>query len=61
MNFFDRIIHFSIYNKLAIGFFTLLLLGWGIYSAAHLPVDAEPDITNNQVQIITQAPNLGAQ
>lgn len=61
MNVFDRIIHFSIYNKLTIGFFTLALLGWGIYSAVHLPVDAEPDITNNQVQINTLAPNLGAQ
>ncbi len=61
MNFFNRIIHFSIYNKLVIGFFTLVLIAWGIYSAAHLPVDAQPDITNNQVQISTAAPNLGAQ
>ena len=61
MNFFDRIIHFSIYNKLVIGFFTLALIAWGIYSAAHLPIDAQPDITNNQVQINTLAPNLGAQ
>lgn len=61
MNFFDRIIHFSIYNKLVIGFFTLALITWGIYSVAHLPIDAEPDITNNQVQINTLAPNLGAQ
>ncbi|HWJ26532.1 MAG TPA: efflux RND transporter permease subunit, partial [Flavisolibacter sp.] len=61
MHFFDRIIHFSIYNKLIIGFLTLALIAWGIYSAAHLPIDAEPDITNNQVQIITLAPNLGTQ
>ena len=44
-----------------IGFFTLALIAWGIYSAAHLPIDAQPDITNNQVQINTLAPNLGAQ
>ncbi len=61
MNFFDRVIHFSIYNKLVIGFFTLALIAWGIYSAAHLPIDAQPDITNNQVQISTNAPTLGAQ
>jgi cobalt-zinc-cadmium resistance protein CzcA len=61
MNFFDRIIHFSIYNKLVIGFFTLALIIWGVYSAAHLPIDAQPDITNNQVQISTNAPTLGAQ
>ena len=61
MNFFDRIIHFSIYNKLVIGFFTLALIIWGVYSAAHLPIDAQPDITNNQVQISTLATTLGAQ
>ena len=61
MNFFDRIIHFAIYNKLVIGFLTIALIIWGIYSAAHLPIDAQPDITNNQVQISTAAPTLGAQ
>lgn len=40
---------------------TLVLILVGIYSAYNLPVDAQPDITNNQVQIITQAPSLGAQ
>ncbi|MBB6111505.1 cobalt-zinc-cadmium resistance protein CzcA [Mucilaginibacter lappiensis] len=58
---FDHIIAFSIRNKVTIGIMTLLLVVAGIYSAANLPVDAQPDITNNQVQIITQAPNLGAQ
>lgn len=57
----DRIIHFSIKNKLVIGFFILGLVIWGSYSLSKLPIDAVPDITNNQVQIITQAPNLGAQ
>ncbi len=57
----DRIIHFSIRNKLVIGFFVLGLIIWGSYSLSKLPFDAVPDITNNQVQIITQAPNLGAQ
>lgn len=57
----DRIIHFSIKNKLVIGAFVLALIIWGGYSLSKLPIDAVPDITNNQVQIITQAPNLGAQ
>ncbi|WDF55809.1 CusA/CzcA family heavy metal efflux RND transporter [Mucilaginibacter sp. KACC 22063] len=58
---FDKIIAFSIRNKVTIGIMTLVLLLVGIYSAYNLPVDAQPDITNNQVQIITQAPSLGAQ
>lgn len=61
MNFFNRIIHFSINNKLVIGFMTLALIIWGVYSATHLPIDAQPDITNNQVQISTLAPTLGTQ
>ncbi len=61
MNIFDRIIHFSINNKLVIGFLTIGLIIWGVYSATHLPIDAQPDITNNQVQISTLAPTLGTQ
>ncbi|MBI5915827.1 MAG: CusA/CzcA family heavy metal efflux RND transporter [Bacteroidetes bacterium] len=57
----DRIIHFSIHNKLVVGLFTLALAIWGIVSFLRLPLDAVPDITNNQVQVITQAPTLGAQ
>jgi cobalt-zinc-cadmium resistance protein CzcA len=58
---FDRIILFSIKNKITIGLMTLVLVLMGIYSVYHLPVDAQPDITNNQVQIISQAHSLGAQ
>ena len=57
----DFIIRFSIKNKLAIGLMVLTLIIWGVYSIRHLPIDAVPDITNNQVQIITQAPSLGTQ
>lgn len=57
----DSIIRFSIKNKLIIGVFTLLLIIWGVYSARQLPIDAVPDITNNQVQIITAAPTLAGQ
>ncbi|GAB2545381.1 CusA/CzcA family heavy metal efflux RND transporter [Rufibacter soli] len=57
----DRIIHFSIYNKLIIGIFTFALVIWGVYSLRQLPIDAVPDITNNQVQVITTSPSLAAQ
>ncbi len=57
----DSIIKFSIKNKLIIGVFILGLIGWGIYSVQQLPIDAVPDITNNQVQIITSAPSQSAQ
>lgn len=58
---FDKIITFSIRNKVTIGIMTLVFILVGVYSAYNLPVDAQPDITNNQVQVITQAPSLGAQ
>ncbi len=47
-------------NKLIIGLFTLALTGYGIYQVTLLPIDAVPDITNNQVQVITIAPSFGA-
>ena len=56
----NKLIDFSIRNKLIIGIFTLLLIGWGTYSLRQIPIDAVPDITNNQVQIITQSGNLAA-
>ncbi|MBU6324686.1 MAG: CusA/CzcA family heavy metal efflux RND transporter, partial [Bacteroidetes bacterium] len=56
----NKIIGFSIRNKLIIGLFTLALSGLGIYELTRLPIDAVPDITNNQVQVITVAPSLGA-
>ena len=58
---FDKIIAFSIGNKAVIGAMTLALVAWGVWSALRLPIDAVPEITNNQVQVITQAPSLGAQ
>ena len=57
----NRIIDFSINNKLIIGLFTLIIAGWGIYSLNQIPIDAVPDITNNQVQVITTSQNLAAQ
>ena len=57
----DKIIHFSIHNKFIIGLFTMALIIVGSYSAYNLPIDALPDITNNQVQIITSSPTLATQ
>lgn len=56
----QRIIEFSIRNKLIIGLFTIGLVAFGLYEATKLPIDAQPDITDNQVQVITTAPSLGA-
>jgi len=56
----NKLIDFSIRNKFIIGLFTLALIAWGSYSIKQIPIDAVPDITNNQVQIITQSPNLAA-
>lgn len=56
----NKIIAFSIKQKMIIGFSILLLIIAGIYSALKLPIDAVPDITNNQIQIITSSPTLSA-
>jgi len=57
----ERIIHFSIKNKFIIGLFVVALIAWGTYSLTRLPIDAIPDTTNNQVQIISLAPSLAVQ
>jgi len=57
----NKIILFSIKNKLLIGLMMLAWIGTGIYSMNIVPVDAVPDITNNQVQVITVSPNLGTE
>jgi len=54
----NRIIHFSIHNKFVVGIATLALIAAGVWSFTKLPIDAVPDITNNQVQIITLSPTL---
>lgn len=56
----NKIIGFSITNKLIIGLFTLSLVIYGLFELTKLPIDAVPDITNNQVQVITIAPSYGA-
>ncbi|AKQ45562.1 acriflavine resistance protein B [Rufibacter radiotolerans] len=56
----NKIISFSIQNKLIIGLMVIVLVVVGSYNVTLLPIDAVPDITNNQVQVITVAPSLGA-
>ena len=58
---FQKLIDYSITHKLVVGVLTLALVVWGIVSLMRLPFDSTPDITDNQVQVITQAPSLGAQ
>lgn len=55
-----KIIKFSVKNKLIIALLVLGLIGIGSYQVTKLPIDAVPDITNNQVQVITIAPSFGA-
>jgi cobalt-zinc-cadmium resistance protein CzcA len=56
----NAIIGFAIKNKLVVGLFIIALIGYGSYQFTKLPIDAVPDITNNQVQVITLAPSFGA-
>ena len=58
---FQKLIDESISHKMVVGCMTVALIVWGVWSLVHLPFDSTPDITNNQVQVITQAPALGAQ
>src|SRR5947199_6772249 len=54
----NAIIESSLRNRFLVIVGTLLIAGLGIYSALHLPIDAVPDLTNVQVQVITEAPAL---
>src|SRR6188768_904268 len=56
----NKIIEFAIKQKLIIGLFIIGLIGYGSYQITKLPIDAVPDITDNQVQVITISPALGA-
>ena len=57
----NKIIHFSVHNKLITGVLLAIFVAWGIYSFTQLSVDALPDVTNNQVQVNTISPNLATQ
>ncbi|MEQ9404612.1 MAG: CusA/CzcA family heavy metal efflux RND transporter [Cyclobacteriaceae bacterium] len=57
----ENIIRFSLNNKLIIILFTLSVIAFGTYSLVNIPIGAVPDITNNQVQVITTSRNLSTQ
>ncbi|NQV26110.1 MAG: efflux RND transporter permease subunit [Rhodopirellula sp.] len=55
----QQLISFSLNNRFLVVLLTLVLIGAGVVSMVGLPVDAVPDLTNTQVQVLTQAPSLG--
>ncbi|MEZ4898500.1 MAG: CusA/CzcA family heavy metal efflux RND transporter [Saprospiraceae bacterium] len=57
----EKIINYSIHNKLIVILFTLGIVGFGVYSLTQIPIGAVPDVTNNQVQVITTSRNLSTQ
>jgi len=57
----SQIINFSIKNKFIILLFTIFIVGFGLYSLSQIPIGAVPDVTNNQVQVITTSRNLSTQ
>ena len=56
----EHVLRFSIRNRWLVLLLTALVAGIGIESLRRLPIDAVPDITNNQVQVLTISPSLGA-
>ena len=57
----DKILEFSLRQRGMILFAAIALVGVGLWSATHLPIDAVPDITGVQVQINTEVPALAAE
>ena len=57
----ERIIQYSIHHKLIVLLFSLGVIGFGLYSLTEIPIGAVPDVTNNQVQIITTSRNLATE
>ena len=57
----DKIIQYSLDHKLIVVIFSIAIIGFGSYSLLNIPIGAVPDITNNQVQIITTSRNLATE
>src|SRR5690554_3215133 len=57
----SKIISFSLHNKLIVLLLTAVMAGYGFYALSEIPLGATPDITNNQVQVITTSQNLSTQ
>ncbi len=54
----DKLLHFVLHQRLLVVLAAIVLLGTGIVAWTHLPIDAFPDVTNQQVMILTEAPGL---
>lgn len=54
-----RLIDFSLRNKFLVIVLTAVMVGFGVRAMLRLPIDAVPDVTPNQVLVLTQAPGLG--
>lgn len=57
----ERIIQYSLHHKLIVLLFSFGIIGFGLYSLSEIPIGAVPDVTNNQVQIITTSRNLATE
>jgi cobalt-zinc-cadmium resistance protein CzcA len=56
----DKIIAWSVRSPWTVGLLLLVLIAWGGYSLNRLPIDATPDVTNQQVDVITNSQNLSS-
>jgi len=54
------LIHFALANRLLVVGFLLAVTGYGLYCLAEIPIEAFPDLTNNQVSVITECPAMAA-
>lgn len=57
----ERIIQYSIHHKLIVLLFSGAIIGFGLYSLSEIPIGAVPDVTNNQVQVITTSRDLATE
>ena len=57
----ERILQYSLHHKLIVLLFSAGIIVFGLFSLSNLPIGAVPDITNNQVQIITTSRNLATE
>lgn len=57
----EKIIQYSVHHKLIVLLFSAGIIGFGMYALTQIPIGAVPDVTNNQVQIITTSRNLATE
>lgn len=57
----EKIIRYSLKQKLIVILISLGIVGFGVYALFQIPIGAVPDVTNNQVQVITTSRNLATE